>query len=78
MKRKIIFTILFCFLFLYADSLWSQCAMCKAQAEQSIEQGSTAARWINTGILYMLVIPYLAVGILFWKWYKGYKAEEKY
>lgn len=52
--------------------------MCKAQAEQSIEQGSTAARWINTGILYMLVIPYLAVGILFWKWYKGYKAEEKY
>lgn len=54
----------------------AQCAMCKATAEQSIEQGSTSAQWINGGVLYMLVVPYLAIGIIFYKWYKQYKKEK--
>jgi hypothetical protein len=79
MKIGQIILLIFLLLVILEPSVsFGQCAMCKAQAEQSIEQGSTTARWINAGILYMLFIPYIAVGLIFWRWYRGYKTEQKY
>ena len=75
---KLLFFVIFCIIIIAPAFLDAQCAMCKAQAEQSVEQGSTAARWINGGIFYMLFFPYIAFAFLFWKWYKGYKMEKKY
>lgn len=61
MRRKIYLTALFLF---FLNDLYSQCAMCKAVAEEvAEEEGST----INTGILYIMVIPYIILFIAFRK-----------
>jgi hypothetical protein len=75
MKYKFLF-LLFVIAFFSLDGL-AQCAMCKATAEQSIEQGATTAKWINGGVLYMLVVPYIAFYIMYKKWRKSYNAETK-
>lgn len=57
--KKTIFSI---FLFLTFLNANSQCAMCKAVVESG---GDTSqAEGLNTGILYLMVFPYLLVGVL--------------
>ena len=41
----------------------AQCAMCKAVVESS---NASEAEGLNTGILYLMVFPYLLVGALFY------------
>ena len=41
----------------------AQCAMCKAVVESS---NTSEAEGLNTGILYLMVFPYLLVGVLFY------------
>jgi hypothetical protein len=43
--------------------------MCKANAENSIKEGNDAAKGLNMGIMYLLVIPYLAIGAIGYWWY---------
>jgi hypothetical protein len=48
----------------------AQCPMCRMSAESNLENGGTAGRGLNAGILYMLALPYVlvgAVGIWWWK-----------
>lgn len=43
----------------------AQCSMCKAVAESATdEHGNHSAGGINTGIIYMMGIPYLLLGFL--------------
>ena len=54
-----------CFVVMMAASrAAAQCAMCKASAETSVEAGSTAAKGINIGVLYLLAFPFLFLGLL--------------
>ena len=49
----------------------AQCAMCRTQLENNFTNGEPGiAAGINTGILYLLVMPYLGVLILGYLWYK--------
>lgn len=41
----------------------AQCAMCKAVVESG---GESQAEGLNSGILYLMVFPYLLVGALFY------------
>ena len=41
----------------------AQCAMCKAVVENG---GESQAEGLNSGILYLMVFPYLLVGALFY------------
>lgn len=53
----------------------AQCAMCTVSAEQSVKNGNTQGNGLNTGIIYLLVIPYLLItgmGIL---WYVKYRKK---
>jgi hypothetical protein len=53
----------------------AQCAMCGINAEQSIKNGNTQGNGLNTGILYLLAIPYVlltGIGIL---WYSKYRKK---
>jgi hypothetical protein len=53
---------------------WSQCAMCRATLENNFSNGKPGiASGINVGILYLLIMPYLAVMILGYFWYKSSK-----
>jgi hypothetical protein len=54
------------FLLGYAAGSMAQCAMCRANAESSLKEGSQTAASLNSGILYMLVAVYgivMVVGI---------------
>jgi hypothetical protein len=52
----------------------AQCAMCRTQLENNVSNGDPGiAAGINTGILYLLVMPYLAIAALAWFWYKSSK-----
>ncbi len=60
-------TISFVFAILIANLSYAQCAMCKAV----IENGETGmAEGVNSGITYLMVFPYLLVGILLFVLYR--------
>ncbi|MEI6311624.1 MAG: hypothetical protein WCP57_05115 [Bacteroidota bacterium] len=51
---------------------YAQCAMCKANAETSVNAGAKDLLSINRGIIYLLVAPYFlvfTVGMIWW-WHK--------
>lgn len=53
----------------------AQCAMCSVNAEQGTKNGNTQGKGLNTGILYLLAIPYVlitGVGVL---WYMKYRKK---
>ena len=52
---------------------FSQCAMCKAV----VENGDVSmAEGVNNGITYLMVFPYLLIGVLFYAIYR-YKKNAK-
>ena len=54
---------------------FSQCAMCRRVAETGHENENSAARGLNSGILYLLAIPYVLGGIGVFAWYRNRKKE---
>ncbi|NCT18661.1 MAG: hypothetical protein COZ75_09920 [Flavobacteriaceae bacterium CG_4_8_14_3_um_filter_34_10] len=69
MFKKALF--LFIFFFLITQNIDAQCAMCRAVLES--EAGGETAKGINNGILYLMVFPYLLVGIIGYFIYKSRK-----
>ena len=52
----------------------AQCAMCRSTLENNLSNGDPGiAAGINTGILYLLALPYLAVIVIGYLWYKSTK-----
>ncbi len=51
--------------------------MCKASAESSIKDGNKTAAGLNTGIMYLLFMPYLLVGGLGYYWYVSNKKKQQ-
>jgi len=65
-------------LILSSSELWAQCAMCRSTLENNYSNGSPGiAAGINTGILYLLAMPYLAVIVIGYLWYKSSKNAQK-
>jgi hypothetical protein len=63
-RNKILLLLLFVFT---TKNTFSQCAMCKAV----VENGDGAmAEGVNNGITYLMVFPYLLIGILFFSIYR--------
>ena len=50
---------------LFASDLSAHCVMCKAVAEDSAADGSLG-RGLNSGILYLMAIPYLLMAFFAW------------
>ena len=60
------------------NDVLAQCAMCRSTLENNYSNGNPGiAAGINTGILYLLVLPYLAVMLLGYFWYKSSKNARK-
>ena len=55
----------------------AQCPMCKMTAESNLKGGGSAGKGLNSGILYMLLTPYLLIGVVGFVWYKNRKKEEE-
>jgi len=54
----------------------AQCAMCTLNAEGSVKDGNTEGKGLNSGILYLLAAPYLAVIVVGYIWYKKYRKKD--
>lgn len=61
---------------LVSTPLDAQCAMCKATGESNYKHGGMAGRGLNTGILYMLLVPYMLVGGIGYWWWRNRKNED--
>jgi uncharacterized membrane protein len=59
MKRIAPIFLLLSFLLLGVETVVAQCAMCKAIPTSNQANGGTIADGLNTGILYLMAIPYL-------------------
>ncbi len=59
-NKKLLFFILFSLFFSIHSN--AQCAMCRAVLET--EEGGVKAEAVNDGIIYLMIFPYLLVGIL--------------
>lgn len=52
----------------------AQCSMCRRVAESNMENGDKRGRGLNSGILYLMAVPYLmggVAGLIWWKYRKG-------
>lgn len=56
-------------------AITTQCAMCRAVLES--EADNSTAKGVNNGIKYLMVIPYILVGGVFYFIYKGRKKEKE-
>jgi len=76
MKKKAIF-ILFILVLTFAVSpnVQAQCSMCTINAEQGVKNGNTQTAGLNTGVLYLLSIPYLMALVVGVVWYKKYRKK---
>ena len=76
MKKKAIF-ILFVLVITFAVSanVSAQCSMCTINAEQGVKNGNTQTAGLNTGVLYLLSLPYLMAVIVGVVWYKKYRKK---
>jgi len=67
MRYKLYLVLVFLF---FLQDLYSQCSMCKAVAEDEVEE--EGASGINAGILYIMIIPYIILFIVFRKKIVGF------
>lgn len=72
------FTVAIVFVFLTSGDVLAQCAMCRSTLENGFSSGKPGlAAGINTGILYLLSMPYLLIiGLGYW-WYKSSRNGSK-
>jgi len=74
--KKAVYLILFILVLSASNSqpVAAQCAMCTINAEQGTKNGNTQGNGLNSGVIYLLAIPYVllaGVGLL---WYKRYRS----
>ncbi len=75
MKRRILLTLILILTTFYEVA--AQCAMCRAVLET--EEGQSAAKGINDGIMYLMIFPYLlmaGVAYFIWRSRKKSNAED--
>ena len=63
-------------LFIQTESV-AQCPMCKISAESNLKNGGTAGKGLNSGILYMLALPYTLVGTIGFIWWRNNRRKQE-
>jgi uncharacterized membrane protein len=72
MNRKHIIGVL---LLLFSAGTNAQCAMCRAALESS--DGTVKAEAVNDGIVYLMIFPYLLVGLVGYAVYRLRQGKKK-
>ena len=75
--KKITLIILFSFqLLLFSQfTVDAQCSLCTKTAQQ---MGEKPAQGMNSGILYLMMMPFAIVGFIGFRWWKQNKAVEEH
>ena len=69
-KKFLSYCVLFVLLFISNANTFAQCAMCKSTVESDLNGGGSIGKELNTGILYLMAIPYILLmtgGYFFFK-----------
>lgn len=75
MKSKSLLLLILTF-FIHLGAM-GQCAMCRASVENNVSNGDASiGAGLNNGILYLVVMPYLMVGIIGFFWYRVSKKKK--
>ena len=72
-KLMLLFVLIVVILVVFSPDMAAQCPMCKMSAESNLRDGGTAGKGLNTGILYMLALPYILISTLGYLWYRNRK-----
>lgn len=76
MFKKVLLSIVFT-LFTVITT-FAQCAMCRATVGNNISDGASAVgAGLNTGILYLMVMPYILIASMVYLWYRKSQKEKK-
>lgn len=67
-KVFILILVTFLFSFVVSHSVLAQCSICAKSVQQ---MGTKPAQGFNSGIIYLMTIPYFAIGIIGYKWWKN-------
>ena len=67
MSKYLTYFFVMLLMFVATTPIYSQCAMCKAVVESGDQ---TMAEGINNGITYLMVFPYILIGVLFYFIYR--------
>lgn len=78
MKKAILIFVLLLIAGAFFNEIFAQCPMCRMSAESNLKDGGTAGRGLNTGILYMLALPYLLVGAVGYWWWKNRRRMDEH
>ncbi|MCO5935698.1 hypothetical protein NAF17_09100 [Mucilaginibacter sp. RB4R14] len=54
----------------------AQCSTCSANVESNSKSGDNKTNGLNSGIMYLLAAPYLAVAVVGYIWYKKYRRKD--
>jgi len=73
--KRALFLIVFGLMVISIKPAKAQCAQCAATVESNAKSGDKTANGLNKGILFLLVAPYLAVGVVGYVWYKNYRRK---
>jgi len=75
MKKQIfILLLVFQCALLLPGSAVAQCSLCTKTAQQ---MGEKPAQGLNSGILYLMIMPFAIVGFIGFRWWKNNKAMEE-
>ena len=55
----------------------AQCAMCAAQLESNASSGNGSNTGINSGILYLMIFPYILIAGIAYLWYRTNKKNKQ-
>ena len=72
--KKLLVILFFLLLLFLPETMAAQCAMCRAVLES--EGNVETAEAINDGIVYLMAIPYILVGVLFFFVYRKMKSPK--
>lgn len=68
----VFFAVIVAVLILSGVDTQAQCSICTKTAQQ---MGEGPAKALNAGIIYLMLTPFAAVGLIAYRWYRNNRAE---
>ena len=68
MKRLLLILFFTSYFIIIGSAANAQCSICNKTVQQ---MGTKPATGFNTGIIYLMLIPYAAIGIIGYRWWKS-------
>jgi hypothetical protein len=53
---------------IFSQAGWAQCSIC---AKSVAQMGTKPAEGFNSGIIYLMMVPYVAIGVISYRWWKS-------